>query len=125
MRKIFYGAVLLTGAVVALYFLPVRQDSALYGIKSFVVEKGASIRMSRASSADIQQELHYKKEELRAYEDAIIKIDAADEQMRADAPVCPTTGEKAIVTISSDPRTDLREKIQRLENEIAALESRI
>ncbi|MBI5642708.1 MAG: hypothetical protein HY954_04455 [Deltaproteobacteria bacterium] len=125
MKSLFSIAFLFVCATVALYFLPIKQGSALYGIKSFVVKKGASIKMSRGDTADPQQELRYKKEELRAYKDAIAKIDAADEQMKADAPICPTTGQKAIVTISSDPRQDLRKKIQRLENEIADLETRI
>lgn len=122
MKKLFFLAVLFIGATGALYYLPIKQDSALYGLKSFVVEKGASVKMS---SADPQGEIRNKEEELRAYENAIAQIDAEDERIRADGPVCPTTGEKAISTITSDPRPELREKIQRLRSEIADLESKI
>ncbi len=57
-----------------------------------------------------------KREELKAYEDALRQIDGQVAQWKAEANsnICPQTGQKASFEVTQDPRPELQAKIDRL-----------
>ena len=109
-------------AVAVFLFYPASPDSSLTKIKSSVFEKIGSVGKSKA---DYEEELRYKTEELAAYQQALEKLDADVKSWETNAPVCPTTGQKAIIRIDKDGRTEVREKIKKTEEEIAILKTKI
>ncbi len=77
------------------------------------------------SNDDIRKELNLKKSKLAAFEKAIVDIGNQFERLEESGPICPTTGRKAITTISQDPRDDLREKCEVMRVEISLLEEEL
>ena len=114
MKKLLYLGLV----VAAIYFYPTNPGTVLYKVQS-------SLKSIGKSEADYRQELGYKKAELAAYEKAIVDITTNIENVIASGPICPTTGRKAVTTLTEDPRDDLRAKCERLKEEIRKLEERI
>jgi len=115
LKKFVY---LLLIVVAAAYYYPAKPSSALYQIQSRVKSVGKT-------KADYEKELYYKKEELKAYEKAIVDVTNEIESMYANAPICPTTGQKAITTITKDPRDEMEARCDVLRKEIQELEAKI
>ncbi len=115
MKKIIF-LILIGVAVVYLY--PAKTNSSLHKVQS-------SLKSIGKSEADFREELRYKREELAAYEKAVTDITANIEKVIATGPICPTTGERAITTVTEDPRDELRAKCEALKEEIRVLEERI
>ncbi|MEZ4599027.1 MAG: hypothetical protein R2940_04480 [Syntrophotaleaceae bacterium] len=115
MKKLFY--LFLIGICVA-YYYPAKPNSTLYKLQTRIKSAGRS-------EADYREELSYKRAELAAYEKAIADITAKIEGVVANGPICPISGERAITTVTDDPRDDLRAKCEALREEIRELEDNI
>jgi polyhydroxyalkanoate synthesis regulator phasin len=65
--------------------------------------------------------------ELQAHEELLKKADAGIEQMKkeTESQICPETGRPGIFILNDDPRPNVREKIDRLRQEIAELEHKV
>lgn len=109
---------LLFVGISAAYFYPAKPSSNLYKLQTRIKSIGKS-------EADYREELIFKREELAAYEKAITDISAKIENVIANGPVCPITGERATTTVTDDPRDDLRAKCDLLREEIRVLEDKI
>ncbi len=120
MAKYFFGVLLI--GMAAFFFWPVDKDSAIYKYRHSITDSAPGIGKS---NDELKEELELKKAQLEAYEKGLEQADANIQHIYDDAPVCPRTGQKAIVTITQDPRPELRAKIDGLKEEIRALESKI
>ncbi len=120
MAKYFFGALLIGLAV--FFFWPVDKDSAIYGYRHSITDSATNIGKS---NDELKEELELKKAQLEAYEKGLEQAETNIQHIYDDAPVCPRTGQKAIVTITHDPRPEVRAKIDQLKEEIRALESKI
>ena len=112
---------LLVAVAGAFYFWTSQSDSSSPELKT-----GIADMFSSSSARDDGQVLAMKREELKAYEGAIKQVDGQVDRWKseADAKICPQTGQKATFQVSSDPRPELQEKINRLRLEIAELEQK-
>jgi len=106
----------------AFFFWPVGQESAVYKYRHSAIDHAT---FSFKSNDECKQELELKKEQMAAYEDAIVKADEAFEKMAAEIPVCPQTGQRSPLRIKDDPRPELRAKVETLKEEIKVLESKV
>ncbi len=120
MAKYFFGALLIGLSV--FFFWPVDQESAIYRYRHSITDSATNIGKS---NDELKEELELKKAQLEAYEKGLEQAETNIQRMHDDAPVCPRTGQKAIVTITQDPRPDLRAKIDELKEEIRVLESKV
>ncbi len=105
-----------------LYLYPARPGTALHQVKSSVL---VNLLPAATSKNEIRSQLSCKQEELQAYEKVLIDIDAEHDRMLANAPICPTTGRKAVVTMATDPRPEIHRKIEQLNEEIGKLRSQL
>lgn len=85
----------------------------------------AGLKLAFKSKADIRKELGYKRANLASFEKAIEDLSNQFERLQESGPVCPTTGQKAITTITQDPRDDLRQRCEGLRVEISLLEEEL
>jgi len=115
MKKLFF---LLMIAAVTVYFYPSAPQALLHKLQGSLESLGKS-------EADERRELAGKRAELAAYEKAVDDITARLDREVANAPVCPTTGQKAIINITQDPRDEVRAKCDILREEIRVLEERV
>ncbi|ABA87785.1 hypothetical protein Pcar_0525 [Syntrophotalea carbinolica DSM 2380] len=115
MKKLLY--LVFIGICVACFY-PAKPNSTLHKLQTRIKSVGKS-------EADYREELSYKRAELAAYEKAITDITANIESVVANGPICPITGERAITTVTDDPRDDLRARCELLREEIRALEDNI
>ena len=108
------------GLVIAalVFYYPATPHSSLQKLQN-------SIKSLGKSDADLGEELGYTRAELAAYQEAIVAITANFEHEVANAPICPTTGRRAITTITEDPRDELRSKCAALKEKIRLLEEQI
>lgn len=106
--------VLLLCALSALYFWPVQPDSGVATFRSRIFcmfEPNSKVLAS-------------KKAELVAYEEALQKLDEGVAKMQSEAGICPITGQPNKVTITEDPRPEIRARIDKLQAEIKSLKNR-
>lgn len=94
--------------------------------RSQIADKFKSIKDSAGSSTKSEQEkqefLAAKREELKAYEDALEKVEADIARM-SQVGNCPITGRPNEFRLDNDPRPELRAKIEKVKEEIRELES--
>jgi hypothetical protein len=109
-------------SVTVLYLYPARPGTALHQVKSSML---GNLFPPMTSKDEIRTQLIYKMEELQTYENVLADIDNEHERMLANAPICPTTGRKASVSMTTDPRPEIQLKIEELNVEIGQLESRL
>ncbi|MDH4232972.1 MAG: hypothetical protein OEW04_13205 [Nitrospirota bacterium] len=111
-------------AAALFYFWPAQPDSGGQSITARIV--GAFSALSLPGK-DYGQELAVKREELKAYEDTLAKIEnqIGKWQNEAESNICPQTGQKGTFEVTKDPRPDLHKKIELLRQEIAALELKV
>jgi hypothetical protein len=102
----------------AVWFYPAPPDSGFHRLQLQVRSMGDSHEQER-------EELRGKKLELAEYERVIGEITAEDARMVENAPICPINGQKALTTMTQDPRPELRAKCDTLREEIRALEAKI
>jgi len=105
----------------AFLFWQVGQESAVYKYRHSAIDRAI---FAVKSNEECKQELEMKKEEMAAYEEAIVKVDEDIARMAAEIPVCPRTGQKSSLRITNDPRPELRAKIETLKVEIKVLENK-
>lgn len=122
MKKILF----LFSIIALFYFWPAGPDSGIQKVKTGV----AGIFSSSGSSSGKDYSPDYlaaKREELKAYEDALKHFDAQIEQWKveAESQICPQTGRPGVFILKDDPRPTLREKIDRVRQEIADIERRV
>lgn len=119
MKKIFF--LFLVIVVAALYFWPAKPDSGIQRVKTRIADMFSSVS---SPGKDYNQELAAKQVELQSYEEVLKQTEAQIEQWKTEAEsrICPTTGRPGIFELKEDPRPNLREKIDRLRQEIAELE---
>jgi hypothetical protein len=115
-------------AAMALFILwPGEPGPKFQTVRAKVVEQGKSIAKSVVTPAKSGEEnnelLASKKAELKAFEDALEKVDADIARMQSEVGTCPITGEPNQFILKEDPRPDLRTRIDKLKEEIAQLEN--
>ncbi|KAF0143259.1 MAG: hypothetical protein FD156_2779 [Nitrospirae bacterium] len=118
MKKIFFLFII----IAIIYFWTAGTDSGVQKVKTSIAGFFSSdLSSEKVSSADY---LAAKREELQAYENALKDTDAQIEQFRkeAESQICPQTGRPGVFILKEDPRPGLREKIDRVQQEIARLE---
>lgn len=122
MKKIAFLVVVIVVAV--FYFWPANPESSGQGVKERIA--GAFSTLSLPGK-DYRQELAMKQEELKAYEDALKQIEEQIAQWKTEAEsnICPQTGQRGLFELNNDPRPDLHKKIDRVRQEIAALELKV
>ena len=92
---------------------------------AYLIAKDPSVISSIGMSAESKsQMIGSKKAELQAYEEALRQVDAQIEHDRANVGICPQTGQPNQYILNHDPRPEVREKIDKLKEEIRQLESR-
>jgi len=104
------------------YFYPADQDSSLARIKTDVLEWFESIGKTRA---DFEAELQLKNLELEIQRRMRAELEKRFRKREGNAPFSEGTGKKIIQKRMDDLRPQLDEKIRKLKEEIATLESRI
>lgn len=114
-------------AASAVYFLlPGEPGPKFQAVRAKVVEQGKSIAKSVGSPAKSSVEnnelLANKRAELKAFEDALEKVDADIARMQSEVGICPITGQPNQFILKEDPRPEIRARIDKLKEEISQLE---
>ena len=84
-----------------------------------------SLKLIGKSDADLRQELYYKEANLGSLEKMIDDIGKQHENLVKNAPICPTTGRRATIKMTKDPRGELREQCKVLREEIRVLKEQL
>lgn len=115
-------------ALLASFLWPVEPDSYLYAVRGQVVDQfkyaQKSIKWSIKSEQEKKEFIAVKREELRAYENALQQMEADIVRMQSEIPVCPITGQQSKLNLTQDPQPELKLKIEQLKVEISQLESK-
>jgi hypothetical protein len=116
-------------AVLASFFLwPAQPESRLYVFRSRLTDQfksiGSVVGLSSASE-EARQAIGNKKAELKAYEEALLKVDAEIANARANVGTCPITGQPNGFILNQDPRPEVQAKIDQLKEEIMELEKKL
>ena len=124
MAKYIMGILLISLA--AFFFWPVNKDSKIIEYRHSITSKVTnSVTDIGKSNDELKEELELKKAQLEAWEKGLEQTEANIQRMYDEAPVCPRTGQKAIITLTQDPRPEIRAKIEGLREEIRVLESKV
>lgn len=119
---------LLVAAAAVFFFWPARPGSQLaaarHEVAGRVASVGNSVGASVRSDTETRELLATKKEELKAYEDTLEKVEADIVRM-SQVGTCAVTGQPNRFELNQDPRPDLRERIAKVKEEIAELEKRL
>jgi polyhydroxyalkanoate synthesis regulator phasin len=123
MKWLFFTIII----ALAVFFLwPAQPGSKLHAVRGKITNQFKSVQKSAELSTKNDEEkkelLYYKKEELKAYEDALQKVEADIARMQSEVGTCPITGEPGKFTLTQDPRPELQSKIDKLKEEIRQLE---
>jgi len=115
-------------AVLASFFLwPAQPESRLYAFRSQLTDQfrsiGNAVGLSAASGED-RQAIANKMAELKAYEDALQKVEADIANARANVGTCSITGQPNEFRLTQDPRPEIQTRIDQLKEEIRLLEKR-
>jgi len=116
-------------AVLAAFFLwPAEPETQLYAVRGRIANQFKSVQTAIGLSLNSEQEnkelLVNKKEELKAYEDVMQKVEADIARMQSEVGTCKITGQPNTFTLTQDPRPELQAKIAKLREEIRLLENK-
>jgi hypothetical protein len=115
-------------AVLASFFLwPVQPESRLYVFRSQLTNQFKSIGSTvglTSSNEEAKQAIENKMAELKAYEDALLKVEADIVNARANVGTCSITGQPNQFILNQDPRPEIQTKIDQLKEEIRLLEKK-
>ena len=75
-------------------------------------------------SQNNQEFLTNKREELKAYEDGLQKVEADIARNKANVGTCSITGQPNQFILNQDPRPELQAKIDKIKEEIRLLENK-
>jgi uncharacterized protein YydD (DUF2326 family) len=123
MKKIIVLILLLMSCMLSYNIVTASPDSRLFRIKVNAVDWVNSIGISKA---DYQEKLKNKTAELESYEKALAWAEEEVVKMEnTSGPVCPRTGTASKFTVTNDPRSEIKEHISKVKEEIAYLQDKI
>ena len=115
--------IIILAASAAFFFWPAQPDSQLHALRGQIVERFQPGQSTGKSEQEKQEFLAAKREELKAYEDALQKVEADIARM-SQVGTCPRTGRPNEFRLDHDPRPELQAKIAKVKDEISQLEAK-
>jgi hypothetical protein len=124
MKRLF---ILLILILITFFFWPAQPDSHLHSVREQFYNQCDSIFKGMVeiplSDEERAELLARKKEELKAFEDGLAKVNADLARAQSEVPVCPQTGQQSKLRVMSDTRPEAVAHIDRLKEEIRELEA--